>query len=87
MRHVRRPEEIYWKPRPLVFAGIPPESERPSTFGWVRGELKAPVAGAALDYRNGWTALVFWNSKTYFADEILTFDGMMELIRERGHVA
>ena len=38
---------------------------------------------ARLDYKNGWTVIVFWNSEVYFADEILTFDGMIELIRSR----
>lgn len=34
-------------------------------------------------YRQGWTAVVFWNSETFFAEQILTFDGMIDLIRER----
>lgn len=31
----------------------------------------------------GWTALVLWNTQTFFVEEIITFDGMIELIRER----
>lgn len=34
-------------------------------------------------YRLGWTALVLWNTEAFFVEEILTFDGMIELIRNR----
>jgi len=36
-----------------------------------------------LYYRLGWTALILWNAQAFFVEEILTFDGMIELIRER----
>lgn len=48
-------------------------------------DFQAPeVHGTArMYYRNGWTALVFWNSRMYFVDRILTFDAMIELMAVR----
>lgn len=73
------------EPRPLCFNGQPAESKRPSSFPF-RGMTVFPGGNAnqaRLYYRLGWTAIVFWNAETFFVEEILTFDGMIELIRER----
>lgn len=71
--------------RPIVFHGWPGERQRPSSFRFERGHF--PPGGrlqtAQLYWRLGWTALLFWNQEIYFADEMLTFDGMMELLRSR----
>lgn len=72
-------------PRPLCFCGWPTAKERPHTFNFDRVDFCWPreQLTARLYYRVGWTALVFWNGHTYFADEILTFEGMLELVRAR----
>lgn len=86
MRHPRRWEDGDFGPqRPLCFKGIPMEPERPSSFTFNRDEFQAPSGkqSARLYYRVGWTAIIFWNSDIYFVDDILTFDGIIELIRAR----
>lgn len=74
--------------RPLCFCGCPEPHVRPSSFPFADIEFMHPSQHhtAFLHYLNGWTALVFWNTDTYFADEILTFDAMIELLRERFNV-
>ena len=77
-------EDINLGPRPLCYRGFP-DGLVPSSFPFRGVKLNKPLAlgKARLDYKNGWTVVVFWNAAVYFADEILTFDGMMELIRSR----
>ena len=88
MRQVKRWEQgDFSAPRPLLFAGWPRACERPSSkLALSTLNIPEPPAGsltARLDYHNGWTVVVFSNADTYFADEILDFDGMMDLIRSR----
>jgi hypothetical protein len=86
MRHVRKWENGEMsEPRPLCFCGEPEPQRRPSSFPF-RSMHIAPggrLNRARIYYRLGWTAVVFWNSEAFFTEEIRTFDGMMELIRER----
>ena len=87
MRHVRKWEtgEMSGVKRPLCFCGQPSAHERPSSFPFVKMSF-APggrINRGRLYYRLGWTALILWNAQAFFVEEILTFDGMIELIRER----
>jgi hypothetical protein len=81
----RTQDEMNLGPRPLCYDGFPDADFSPSSFPFRGVKLNKPLAlgKARLDYKNGWTVVVFWNAAVYFADEILTFDGMMELIRSR----
>jgi len=90
LRTLRSRDEIdLGSPRPLCYSGFPDDDLVPSSFPFRVPEmvlkLNRPVARgmARLDYKDGWTVVIFWNSEVYFADEILTFDGMIELIRSR----
>lgn len=87
MRHVRKWEtgEMSGLQRPLCFCGEPPARERPSSFPFHSMTIDpgGRLGKARIYYRLGWTAVVFWNSQTFFAEQILTFDGMIDLIRER----
>ena len=87
MRHPRRWERgDFTELRPLSFCGWPGETERPSSFLWEPMDFAAPGGQpqtAQLYYRTGWTAVIFWNRDIYFVDATLTFDGMIELLRER----
>lgn len=86
MRHKRSWEEMNCPPRPLVYEGWVDLDKRPSTFKWEQMDfpIEDPPKGTArLYYRIGWTALVVWNGTIYFADEILGFESMIDLARER----
>jgi hypothetical protein len=85
MRKIRSRDEIDLGPRPLCYYGEPSPLRRPSSFSFAKFDAPPPgTRGTArLYYRLGWTAVVFWNSDMYFTEDILTFDGMIELIRER----
>lgn len=89
MRTVRRWEQgEFSAPRPLVFKGWPGSAERPSSFRFEPSHFAGVTPGGRLQsarifYRLGWTAVIFWNRDIYFADETLTFDGMIELLRSR----
>ena len=87
MKAKRSWDEVHLGPRPLLFAGWDDLAQRPSTFRWEPIDFQPPkVANAGkLYYRNGWTAVIFWNHGIYFADEILTFEDMLNLIEERFH--
>jgi len=80
----RTQDEIKLGPRPFCYSGFPDHDLTPSSFPF-RDMPNVPVARgmARLDYKAGWTAVVFWNAEVYFADEILLFDDMIELIRSR----
>lgn len=69
----------------MLFEGWKDLDTRPSTFTWLPIDLEAPRerGTARLYYRVGWTAVILWDSRCYFADQILTFDGMIELIRSQ----
>ena len=76
-------EDMKLGPRPLCYLGFP-DNLVPSSFpSKMIFNPPAAYGTARLDYKNGWTVIVFWNGEIYFVDEILTFDGMMELIRSR----
>lgn len=85
MRDLRTRDEIDLGPRPLCYCGEPDTRRRPSSFSFSNFDAPAPGGRgtARLYYRLGWTAVIFWNSDSYFAEDILTFDGMIELIRSR----
>lgn len=86
MRHVRKWETGEMsEPRPLCFCGQPEDARRPSSFPFKTMTILpgGRVGRARMYYRLGWTAIVFWNSQVFFVEEIRTFDGMMDLIRER----
>lgn len=86
MRDIRSRDELdLGSPRPLCYCGEPDAAHRPSSFSFAdfNPHLDIPYGRARLYYRLGWTAVVFWNSERYFTDEILTFDAMIGLIRER----
>ncbi len=85
MRHVRTSEEVHYPKRPLCFCGWP-DDPRPFSFTFKSSdELQSPLGyrSARLYYRNGWTGVVLWNGEVYFAEQILTFDAMIELLRAR----
>jgi hypothetical protein len=86
MRHVRKWDTGEMsEPRPLCFCGQPEDARRPSSFPF--SKMSCAPGGrlyrARMYYRLGWTALVLWNTEAFFVEEILTFDGMIELIRNR----
>lgn len=71
---------------PKCFDGWPREMVRPSSFPWSMTDVFEPPKKqntARLEYCEGWTVVIFWNHAVYFADAVITFDGMIELIRER----
>lgn len=72
-------------PRPLCFCGEPPAQIRPFSFPFVGMTIEpgGMLNRGRLYYRSGWTALVLWNAECFFVEQILTFDGMIELLRER----
>ena len=85
MRNVRRWElGEFSEVRPFCFCGWP--EIRPSSFSFqALDEIQRPPqhGTARLYYRNGWTGVVLWNGELYFAEQILTFDDMIELARSR----
>ena len=86
MRHKRSWEEMNCPQRPLIFEGWADLDKRPSTFKWEPMDFPntpPSMDTARLYYRVGWTALVLWDGKIYFVDEILGFDAMVELLRSR----
>ena len=85
MRRRRKWLEINCPPRPLCFAGFPSDVERPATFKWEPMDFDAPKVArkARLYYRVGWSALLFWTGEIFFAEEILSFDALLELLRSR----
>lgn len=87
MRNVRKWEtgEMSGIQRPLCFCGQPEDQRRPSSFPFRNMNILpgGRFGCGRLYYRLGWTAIVLWNSQTFFVEEIVTFDGMIELIRER----
>lgn len=77
--------------RPLCFDGFPVDRVRPSSFEFQSLPIlflsARPASGKArIYYRNGWTGIVLWNGQVYFAEQILTFDAMIELVRSRFNV-
>lgn len=85
MRTIRTSEEVHFGKRPLCFCGWPNEADRPSYFSFKFPDemSRPPHATARLYYRNGWTGVILWNGEIYFAEQILTFDAMIELARSR----
>jgi hypothetical protein len=77
--------EMNVAPWPHCFRGIPCPLARPSSWNFDGIDLSVPssTGGARLEYRNGWTAVIFWNHDLYFADQIMLFDEMLELIDSR----
>ena len=89
MRNLRSRDEMdLGSSRPLIYRGFAGADRRPSSFPWKGDDFQIMIlqmkrGTVRLDYRAGWTALVFWNAEVYFADEILTFDAMIDLIASR----
>lgn len=81
--HKRRTfEEIHTEPSPIMYRtdgqyffnnlGDNVSGSLRSSFPFMPGEI------GELHYRNGWTRL-----EKYFADQYLTIEGMMDLVKER----
>lgn len=88
MKGRRSWEQMNIGERPICYDRWPALEIAPSTFKFEPEDERLwahpkDQGEARLFYRHGWTAIVYWNSDIYFADEILTFDGMIELIRSR----
>lgn len=88
MRPKRTWVEMNCPPRPLCFKGwVEYETgQMPSTFNWQPMDFPAglrSVATGRLYYRAGWTALFLSDGTIYFADELLLFEEMLELICAR----
>ena len=81
--------EMNVAPWPHCFRGWPPDDVCPSSFPWHPADLHPdfcsppPTGGAYLFYWNGWTALITTVRDFYFADQIMMFDEMLELIDSR----
>lgn len=84
-RHRKTQEEYLTGPVPRMYQDWGEMERRVTMFPWKEGEITCPssVGYARICWKMSWTALALWDGSIYFADTIILFDEMMELIRKR----
>jgi hypothetical protein len=60
-------------------------ASRVSAFPWKEHELEpaSSFGYARIYWKMSWTAVTLWNGEMYFADTIILFDEMINLVRTR----
>ncbi len=81
-----RRTDLDFRPQPMMYRGND-EEPRVTTFRFKEDQVDlitpAALGSARLYYHEGWTGIIFWDSSSYFADGVYTFEEMVELVSVR----